>query len=362
MKDWMEYGHFEEMMAPFWSSQVMTEESVLLVSEGGEAASAPLLFRPVRILRVRHAGLGTEYKEGQDWVYEEGRVRRPEGSQAPFMTLEELYPPMPPEEAGQTVPKVGGGYILTHKALLHNRQLAVTYLHTGEEWNGPVPAFAGHKLERTVGKLKRGASAAITLYGDSIAAGYDSSSRQGIPPYQPAWGNLLAESLRRAYPAAPITFRNPSVGGKSADWGLEQVEELVSIDRPDLVILAFGMNDGTGHVPPALFGERISGIMDHIRVRQPEVEFILVAPIVPNRLAALPNEPERSFLGEQLNYLPVLERLSAQAGCALLDMTSVHSELLRHKRYWDMTGNHINHPNDYLSRWYAQMAAAMLTE
>jgi len=41
-------------------------------------------------------------------------------------------------------------------------------------------------------------------------------------------------------------------------------------------------------------------------------------------------------------------------------MTSVHGELLRHKAYQDMTGNNINHPNDYLARWYAQVIGALL--
>jgi hypothetical protein len=35
-------------------------------------------------------------------------------------------------------------------------------------------------------------------------------------------------------------------------------------------------------------------------------------------------------------------------------MTAVHGSLLSKKSYADMTGNNINHPNDYLARVYAQ--------
>ena len=28
--------------------------------------------------------------------------------------------------------------------------------------------------------------------------------------------------------------------------------------------------------------------------------------------------------------------------------------LLKYKIYWDMTGNHVNHPNDFMVRIYAQ--------
>jgi hypothetical protein len=47
-------------------------------------------------------------------------------------------------------------------------------------------------------------------------------------------------------------------------------------------------------------------------------------------------------------------------GIALADMTSVHQELLRTKAYVDMTGNGLNHPNDFLTRWYAQVIGSLL--
>ena len=39
-------------------------------------------------------------------------------------------------------------------------------------------------------------------------------------------------------------------------------------------------------------------------------------------------------------------------------MTSIHQSLLARKSYADMTGNNINHPNDYLARVYAQTLLA----
>jgi hypothetical protein len=32
----------------------------------------------------------------------------------------------------------------------------------------------------------------------------------------------------------------------------------------------------------------------------------------------------------------------------------MHTTLLESKRYYDMTGNNVNHPNDFLARMYAQ--------
>ena len=41
---------------------------------------------------------------------------------------------------------------------------------------------------------------------------------------------------------------------------------------------------------------------------------------------------------------------------AVADMTTMHYNLLeKGKRYRDMTGNNVNHPNDFLARIYAQV-------
>ena len=41
---------------------------------------------------------------------------------------------------------------------------------------------------------------------------------------------------------------------------------------------------------------------------------------------------------------------------SVADMTDMHKKLLATgKRYRDMTGNNVNHPNDFLARVYAQV-------
>ncbi len=44
----------------------------------------------------------------------------------------------------------------------------------------------------------------------------------------------------------------------------------------------------------------------------------------------------------------------------MVDMTGVHQELLKFKLFRDMTGNNVNHPNDFLHRWYAQEISGLL--
>lgn len=42
-------------------------------------------------------------------------------------------------------------------------------------------------------------------------------------------------------------------------------------------------------------------------------------------------------------------------------MTSLHASLLEKKPYYHMTGNNINHPNDFLARLYAQSIVEAIT-
>jgi hypothetical protein len=122
--------------------------------------------------------------------------------------------------------------------------------------------------------------------------------------------------------------------------------------RPDLVLLAFGMNDSSGR-PAAEYKSNIENTMATIREKLPEVEFILIAPMLGNR-DWITLKPE---LFPQ--YRDALASLS-RAGVALADLTSVWTELLERKQDWDLTGNGVNHPNDFGHRVYAQVLATLL--
>jgi hypothetical protein len=67
----------------------------------------------------------------------------------------------------------------------------------------------------------------------------------------------------------------------------------------------------------------------------------------------LPNYEATPFVGAQSEYYKAIEQLEEE-GTVMANMTEIHSYLLTKKRFCDMTGNNINHCNDYLARWYAQ--------
>ncbi|AKJ64733.1 DUF7594 domain-containing protein [Kiritimatiella glycovorans] len=343
------YG-FAAAMRPLWSNPVIHRETALPLSKEGQAPRARLAFRPERILRVEDYALTRTYEEGKDFRVD-GRhlIVRP-GSDMPVTLRRELFPDSPDAKPGVMKRRDGGYLAFSESSWFNDRQIRVTY-RRGEPWRGPVPEYGGDRLPRTTGRLRAGAPLKIVLFGDSIAVGASASAKAARPPYMPSWGRLLAEQLRRET-ASSIELINPSLGGMTSAWGAKTVDGLVAHERPDLCILAFGMNDG-GHVPVERYIENTKATIRAIRTQNPDAEFILV-------MSMLPNEQWRA-LEPMRGYLPALKQLKGD-GVAVADLWSLHAYLLRNKIYADMTGNHVNHPNDFLVRLYAQTLATMLIE
>ena len=94
----------------------------------------------------------------------------------------------------------------------------------------------------------------------------------------------------------------------------------------------------------------ILSIIRTIRKECPDCEFVLVSPMIPN--------PE--IKGFQNNQLPaqqdVLYQIAAELeGVCIAPVHSVFREMTaRGKHYLELTGNCINHPNDFSVRVYAQ--------
>ena len=136
-----------------------------------------------------------------------------------------------------------------------------------------------------------------------------------------------------------------------APWGLTQVDTVLK-SNPDLVVIAFGMNDSSGR-PAADYQNFIKQTMDKIREKQPECEFILVATMRGNR--------DWTTLKHELfpQYRDKLKEL-AGPGIAVADVTAIWDGFFELKQDWDQTGNGVNHPNDFGHRVYAQVISALL--
>ena len=79
---------------------------------------------------------------------------------------------------------------------------------------------------------------------------------------------------------AKVALRNLSVGGTDTVWGIKNIGKVIEAD-PDLVLLAFGMNDS--HRRPAQeYQANIRAMVDAVRQVRTDCEFILIAPMLGN--------------------------------------------------------------------------------
>ncbi len=358
--------HFrQEWMQPFWKGQEVWRETFAMTQREGVCA-APFLRKPGEILRVESYSGETLYEPGRDYLVRDDMLILPQGSRIPH-TQEERFFHRTQEESEKALERAGicldfdavatvdGRYLslcaIGNPEYVTRWQIAVTY-RAQEEWTGYVPRGRMKDLPRLRSRIAEGKPLTILLYGDSISCGWDCSGKYGHKPGQPVWPALLLQKMQEKW-QAPIRFHNTSASGMDTQWAIAHVKERVSFCRPDLVILGFGMND---RCDGEEYRDRTRRLVDAIRRDTPQAEFVLIATTLPNPLAAT---PPMYFSAHQEEYSDGLKALCGE-GIVLADVQAVQKEMGKKKRYPDLTGNLLNHPNDFLARVQAQVIAAVL--
>jgi lysophospholipase L1-like esterase len=346
-------GQEDDVNAPFWQSSLMRDEPVMFIqADEGSRPAASLLFEPSEILAVTSATGEQAYEPGRDYELVPGssRLVLPAGSRIPFRTHAEMYLP---GGSGNAVAATADGktsLFFSEGRVFHDLQVVVTYRHK-QTWAGSTPAPAGRLLPRTMGKLRGGELLVLAVLGDSISAGGNASAFIGAAPHQPAYPELVARGLADRY-SSEVSLKNLSVGGKATPWGIERAPAVAAL-RPDMVILALGMNDAWG-LSAEQYAENTRRMMQAIREASPQTEILLVGSMLPNPQWRL----------DAKLFARYRDELAAMCGpgVAMADVTAMWDELLRHKSFFDLTGNGLNHPNDFGHRVYAETILAVLSE
>src|SRR5688572_26469716 len=270
---------FQQVQKPFWTASSQIEPLFFVQESADKRPQARLLHPPARVHRVQSADRTTQFEANRDYtVSDDGIVSLPEGSRIPFRTTEQLYPLMTSQE-----PKIRGkrgdetrGILFGEGAFYHGMQVEVTYDAKDPKWNGPRPKSAAESLPRLTARLKAKQPVHILVCGDSISAGGNASKVTKASPGCPAYPELVAGSLQRAT-GSEVQLTNVAVGGWTSDHGLKQAQDdRPAKAKPDLVIIAFGMND-VGRRDAARYKKNIEGIIAEVRKDSPEAEFLLVA-------------------------------------------------------------------------------------
>ena len=369
----------ETYMRPLWNDRVVHNETVMFV---GMEDEAPLLYKADEILSVRSYDLQTEYIKGQDYDYVDGKLLLLPGSTIPCISKEEYYSNDEKYSMLITEGNVGTDKKYTYwgeKDTMTKWQVAVTYTHS-EFWEGFTPHCYQDRYQDLIRKLEKGENVTFVFYGDSITYGANASYIMGIEPKAPSWSQMFTQYVAKKYGytvtyltegkcVAPvpqedtvygengvITYINPSVGGWRAEDGYVNVDEHVNnlVDKYgcDLLTVAFGMNDA--NLPARNERALVKSVVDKISEHAPNTAIALVATMVPNPVST------NGWYGNQYTFEAEFlsladEYFEAGRECATVCMTSMSQAVLSHKRFRDVTGNNINHPNDFMGRFYVQM-------
>lgn len=342
---------YDYYLIPFYNDNVSWYETAMFLGEEGEITP---LFPIKKLHDVCSYGQDIIYEEEKDYtITEVGTIKRLKGSKIPFMEFDEYYLS---SQDGPIVISINNDKVTDERkknkfisygecSTFTSKQFCFTYEHEGK-WDDIRPTNQSSKLSKFIDKLHNKEKPTILFYGDSITVGCNASGTEyggNTAPHMESWPVLVTKALKEAY-NAEINYVNTAVGGTETSWGLENIEERVNKYNPDLVFIGFGMNDGM--LDPKEFKSRILKMIEKVQNHNPNVEFVLISTTIPN--------PETTWYLNQYKYIDVLKEINVP-NVALVDMTSTHLALLKRKEFKDMTGNNINHPNDYLIRIYAHM-------
>jgi len=320
------------LLVPFWCDTRMVAEPVVFIGDAGQPVAATLLFPPDSVILVTNAAGNVVFENGTDYEvdHRNAGIVRVEGSRVPLISGRSLVPSDP--------------------TTVDERLVMVTYSHAPGLWSGYEPVGDPTRLPRTLTRLRSCAPVTVCVSGDSISEGYDASGFRGVAPHQPPYATLLAEGLELAH-GGEVRLHNLAVAGWTAEHGRWQSSDIAAV-HPDLVIVAFGMNDACYAEPPE-FASGIAEIIQGVQTTCPDAEFLLVSPMLPT--------PECDWVAIErfAGYRDALLSMTNDR-VAVADMTSVWQALLARKHPHDLSGNGTNHPNDFGHRVYAQTLMSVL--
>jgi len=314
----------DQLLVPFWQSTTMHGESVVLIADDDRPAQGRLLFPPDTLDAVTDAAGNVQYIEGADYLVDRqaGHIVRSSTSRMP-------------EARRET--------IVASVAQTRERLIAVTYAHAAGLWTAP-PSNPVGTLPRVGQRLRRREPLTVCLTGDSISEGYDASGFHGAAPHQPAFGQLVASGLEQHY-GGSVRLTNLATSGWTAADGLWDTARIAAV-KPDLVIVAFGMNDAC-YAQADEFVANVSTLLNKVRDEVAEVEFVVVSSMLPT--------PDCTWVVASRfeEYRTALAGLTGE-GVVLADVTGLWSQITARKDPHDLSGNGLNHPNDFGHRLYAQ--------
>lgn len=361
--------------AAFGTDDIQTETVLFINDPTIPGPVGRLVFKPLEILAVKQLYTGQEFRAQDVLIIPAGPhgnnlIRPNPASQIPVISPDILY--LPPHTNNYTCHPLFARCSLFPDfgiTTLAPNQIEITY-RTSERLTFAYPKDGFRRLRHFTRLLGFQKPVKIAVIGDSISVGGDTSgllrfnpdvlSRYPKMPSTPGYAGQFISRLRDQF-KGNIEWQNFSKGGYTSDLlnmqkekGMTYSDAVVNYS-PDLTIIAFGTNDVFPKVSVKQYTKNIQNLITKLRNQNDQTEFILVASFVSN--------PEWNHYDEVQfrEFLAALNKIAnKQSGIAVADLTTLSLEILKKKRYFDLSSNMLNHPNDWAHRLYADVLMSLV--
>jgi len=183
-------------------------------------------------------------------------------------------------------------------------------------------------------KLERGVPVNIISYGNSIAAGMESTNDQ--LRFQNRWIN----HLKTLFPTLNIKLEDATLPGYTTLEAIAYWEAYIGRKNPDLVLLGWGMNEANiGGMTPSDYKRNL------ITLAQKSKQFKNAEVVIYSCFR--PNENWRFASHKMELYTQAAKEAAATANCAYVDVYGVYEKVFARKNQPSLLSNNINHPNNF---------------
>ena len=373
---------------PFWNSNIIYNETVLVTANADGSISGKLLYPAVDIVAVTNHDRTAFYDEGVHFSVSGNTITAINGA-LPHLhyTLTKGFSDGVTEQmwsdysSGAGYYNNGGwqqpgmydygyctqeGAIYTEGYLFRTHYIQVTYVYNPDSVDTSfLTKFDSNYLGGIRAKLEAGQDINMVTIGDSITAGCSSTGEMlNVPPYQPGYTTLVEQEIERVY-GVNVNHVRLAVGGTMSDYllagggGRNSFVNALSNNTFDLAIIAYGMNDQGAGRNKATYQSNIQATLNELMADSPNCNVIFV-----NTFPRNPAMDANSGRGTQLyhDYKSALDTISVNLNNSkganvsrVVNMYAVGEYFMNTagKPYAAISSSNCNHPCDSFIRVYA---------
>jgi len=170
----------------------------------------------------------------------------------------------------------------------------------------------------------------LVALGESTTAGGWSSTRQRCWVSQLArlideFQRIPVQLVNVGIGANVISTKSPAYPGSSNPAGTERLEKHVIANKPDLLVISYGLNDARGGTPIQLFCQEMSYIIRHVRNHiQPLI--VLLGPYYMTDFTLGGEMWSHSSLDHFHQYNDAIQNMAECTDCLFVDLISSYGE------------------------------------